>query len=243
MASWDDFKTSISTELARPDIVAALPRDLNKERFANNAVAFLKNADKAITSCGSAQILGVLAQGAILGLDFFNKECYAVPYGNQLQFMKSPTGDIKLVKKYAIRKVRDIDAKVVREGDEFSVTYENDAPSWVFKPNPFSGKEIIGAFAWVRYADGGVLLDTLDKSELEAARSKSKMRNAGAWATFASEMYRKTAIHRVCKKVAIEFENKRQFELFNADTEIITDDRELRDKDIVEEANSQEFTA
>lgn len=56
-------------------------------------------------------------------------------------------------------------------------------------------------------------------------------------------MYRKVAIHRVCKKVTKEFENPTQQEIFDDGTAIVTDDRELRDKDIVEEANSQEFTA
>ena len=241
MASWDAVTTSLSTELAKPETALALPSGFNKERFTQNAVAFLKSADRNVTECGLPQVMSVLKQGAILGLDFMSKECYAVPYGGKLQFMKSPTGDIKLVKKYAIRPVREVDAKVVREGDTFELTYNNDEPSWVFKPKPFSGGEVVGAFAWVRFEDGGILLDTLDRSELDAARSKSKMANTGAWKSFPTEMFRKVALHRVCKKVAIDFENPMQRQLFDADTEITDDAKELRDKDIVEEANARPF--
>ena len=41
----------------------------------------------------------------------------------------------------------------------------------------------------------------------------------------------------------LEFDEAAQQEIFDDGTAIVTDDRELRDKDIVEEANSQEFTA
>lgn len=241
MASWDDFQNALIVRMDEPNTALALPKDLNKSRFALNAVAFLKGANSAVMECGQQQIIGCLMQGAVLGLDFMAKDCYAVPYKGKLEFMTSPTGDIKLVKKYSKRPVKEIDAKLVREGDTFEVTYKDGEPSWVFKPKPFSDAPIIGGFAWVEYQDGGKLLDTLKKSELEAARSQSRASNGSAWAKFPEEMYRKVCIHRICKKVTKEFENPTQQEIFDDGTAIVTDDRELRDKDIVEE-DSQEFT-
>ena len=243
MASWDDFQNALIVRMDEPNTRLALPKDFNKSRFALNAVAFLKGANSAVMECGQQQIISCLMQGATLGLDFMAKDCYAVPYKGKLEFMTSPTGDIKLVKKYSKRPVKEIDAKLVREGDAFEVTYNDGEPSWVFKPKPFSDAPIIGGFAWVEYEDGGKLLDTLTRAELDAARSQSRASNSPAWTKFTNEMFRKVCIHRICKKVTKEFENPTQQEIFDDGTAIVTDDRELRDKDIVEEANSQEFTA
>ena len=241
MASWDDFSTALTTRLEEPQTALALPKEFNKSRFVLNAVSFLKGANSAVIECGQQQIIGCLMQGATLGLDFMAKDCYAVPYKGKLEFMTSPTGDIKLVKRYAKRPVKEIDAKLVREGDTFEVTYNDGVPSWVFKPKPFSDAPIIGGFAWVEYQDGGKLLDTLKKSELDAARSQSRASNGTAWAKFPEEMFRKVCIHRICKKVTKDFETAQQQEIFDNGVAIVTDDRESRDKDIVEEANAQEF--
>lgn len=243
MASWDDFRDELIVRMDEPNTKLALPKDFNKSRFALNAVAFLKGANSAVMECGQQQIISCLMQGATLGLDFMAKDCYAVPYKGKLEFMTSPTGDIKLVKKYSKRPVKEIDAKLVREGDKFEYTCHDGEYSFTYSPKPFSKEPIIGAFAWVEYVDGGMLLDVLDKEELDAARSQSRASNSPAWTKFTTEMYRKVAIHRVCKKVTKEFENPTQREIFDDGTAIVTDDRELRDKDIVEEANSQEFTA
>ena len=243
MASWDDFQNALIVRMDEPNTRLALPKDFNKSRFALNAVAFLKGANSAVMECGQQQIISCLMQGATLGLDFMAKDCYAVPYKGKLEFMTSPTGDIKLVKKYSKRPVKEIDAKLVREGDTFEYTCHDGEYSFTYSPKPFSKEPIIGAFAWVEYVDGGMLLDVLDKEELDAARSQSRASNSPAWTKFTTEMYRKVAIHRVCKRVTKEFENPTQREIFDDGTAIVTDDRELRDKDIVEEANSQEFTA
>ena len=241
MASWDDFQNALIVRMDEPNTALALPKDLNKSRFALNAVAFLKGANSAVMECGQQQIISCLMQGATLGLDFMAKDCYAVPYKGKLEFMTSPTGDIKLVKRYAKRPVKEIDAKLVREGDDFKYTCHNGEYSFTYSPKPFSKEPIIGAFAWVEYVDGGMLLDVLDKEELDAARSQSRASNSPAWTKFTTEMYRKVAIHRVCKKVTKDFETAQQQEIFDNGVAIVTDDRESRDKDIVEEANAQEF--
>lgn len=242
MASWDDFSTALTTRLEEPQTALALPKEFNKSRFVLNAVSFLKGANSAVIECGQQQIISCLMQGATLGLDFMAKDCYAVPYKGKLEFMASPTGDIKLVKKYSKRPVKEIDAKLVREGDKFEYTCHDGEYSFTYSPKPFSKEPIIGAFAWVEYVDGGMLLDVLDKEELDAARSQSRASNSPAWTKFTTEMYRKVAIHRVCKKVTKEFETAQQQEIFDNGVAIVTDDRESRDKDIVEEANAQEFT-
>lgn len=61
----------------------ALPKDFNKARFVQNALALI-NDNPQLQKYNQAQLMGGLMKGAYLGLDFYSKECYLVPYGQQL---------------------------------------------------------------------------------------------------------------------------------------------------------------
>ena len=101
---------------------------------------------------------------------------------------------------------------------------------------------MIGAFAYVKYADGGVLVEYIDKEELDKIKSKSKTSNKGAWVEFPNEMYKKCVIHRLCKGIEINFDKPKQKELFDDDMAIATDPKEIRENDKDENANQQDFT-
>ena len=63
----------------------ALPKDFNKARFVQNALA-LVNENPNIAKYGQQKIMAGLLKGAYLGLDFYSKECYLVPYGTDLNY-------------------------------------------------------------------------------------------------------------------------------------------------------------
>ena len=115
VAQKETFSVALTTQL--DSISDALPTDFNKARFVQNAVALLNDAPD-LQKYGKQQIMLGLMRGAILGLEFYNKECFLVPYGSKLQYQTSYTGSVKLAKKYSIRPIKDIYAKLVREGDE-----------------------------------------------------------------------------------------------------------------------------
>ena len=96
----------------------ALPKDFNRERFIQNSISVL-NDHPELARISPALLVHGLLKGAYLGLDFMNKECYLIQYGNNISFQTDYKGEVKFTKKYSIRKIRDIYAKVVRDGDEF----------------------------------------------------------------------------------------------------------------------------
>lgn len=221
-------------------ISEALPKEFNKARFVQNALSLL-NDKPDLAKYGQAQILAGLTRGALLGLDFFNKEAYLVAYGSQLNYQTSYIGAQKLVKKYSIKPVRNIYAEIVREGDLFESGIEKNQRYVTFKPNPFSTKPVIGAFAVCEFENGDLLVETMNMEELEATRKKSKMGNAGAWKEFTGEMQKKTVIRRLCKKIEIDFENPEQQRIFEADTDIETEPSKIRDAQVEQSANSVDF--
>ena len=236
--SWTDL---LSNKIGT--IEDALPENFNRARFVQNAIAVVAD-NKEIQKYSQEQILSGLVKGAILGVDFMNKEAYLIPYGDRLQFQLDYRGVEKVAKKYSIRPIKEIVANVVREGDDFSYKIVDNNPVINFAPQPFNDGAIKGAFAYVIFKDGGVLVDTMSLKELENTRSHSKMGKTGAWRDFTSSMYIKTVIRRLMKQVEIDMENPTQREIFDNDEAVITEPQDIIDvtqAEISENANQIPF--
>lgn len=218
----------------------ALPKDFNKQRFVQNALALIHDTPKLMEYKQSEVMTGLL-KGAYLGLDFYSKECYLIPYGDQLNYQTDYRGAKKLAKKYSIRPIKDIYAKLVREGDEFEEVIINGEQGINFKPKAFNDGKIIGAFAVCLYQDGGLIYDTMSLADLENTRKSSKASNSPAWKNFTGEMYKKTVLHRLCKHIELDFENPTQQTAFMAGMEIETDTEKIVEAEIAENANSVQF--
>lgn len=238
VAAKESFSSALTTHL--DGMSAALPKDFNKARFVTNAIALL-NDNPDLQKYGAKQIMSGLAKGAVLGLDFFSKEAYLVPYGTKLNYQTSYTGSVKLAKKYSIRPIKDIYAKVVREGDDFEESFVNGVETITFRPKPFNSGQIIGAFALCLFEDGGIQSDTMSLDELENTRKHSKAKNSMAWNDFTSEMYKKTVLRRLCKHIEIDFENTDQREYFDEEMAVETDPKIIADIEIAENANKEAF--
>lgn len=218
----------------------ALPKDFNKSRFVQNALALI-NDNPQLQKYNQSQLIAGLLKGAYLGLDFYSKECYLVPYGNQLNYQTDYRGAKKLAKKYSIRPIKDIYAKLVREGDLFEETIENGEQTFNFKPKAFNDGKVIGAFAVVLYKDGGMSYETMSLADLENTRSASKAANSPAWKKFTGEMYKKTVLHRLCKHIELDFENPTQQTTFYSGVEIETNVEDEVKTEIEENANTVDF--
>lgn len=221
----------------------ALPKDLNVARFVQNGVALMnsnKDLQEYARQNGTAQIMAGMIRAAYLGLDFMNKEAHLVKYGNDLSFTPDYRGVEKLVKKYSQRPAKDVFAKLVRQGDEFSEGVVNNEPCVNFTPIPFNNAPIVGAFAVVLFKDGGVQVDSMSLEELENTRNSSKAKNGPAWTRFTGEMYKKTVLHRLCKHITLDFESVEQQNAFYEESEIETDMKEITKTDI-EQTASEDF--
>ena len=218
----------------------ALPKDFNKARFVQNALS-LMNDNPDLAKYGQPQLIAGLMKGAFLGLDFYSKEAYLIPYGSKLNYQTDYRGEMKLAKKYSIRPIKNIYSEIVREGDTFETGVENNQRYVTYKPLPFNGGKIVGAFAVVEYEDGGIGVETMSLAELETTRKKSKASNSMAWKDFTTSMYRKTVIRRLCKYIERDFENAQQQSIYESEMEIETDVREIAKSEIEENANTEEF--
>lgn len=232
------FSVMLSEKL--DSVSDALPKDFNKARFVQNSLALL-NESEQLRKYKPTQIMSGLLKGAYLGLDFFNKECYLVPYGEQLNYQTDYRGAKKLAKKYSIRPIKDIYAKLIRKGDIFEESINNGEKVFYFKPIALNDSDIIGAFAVVLYKDGGVDYDVMTLAELENTRNHSKASNSPAWKNFTGEMYKKTVLHRLCKQIELDFENPTQRNTFISGMEVETDIAQDVAYEISQNANTEEL--
>lgn len=196
------------------DKAEAMPKGFNKTRFIQNCMTVLQDT-KGIENCDPVSVARTMLKGAFLGLDFFNRECYAIPYGNTVQFQTDYKGEVKLAKKYSVRPVKDIYAKLVREGDEFIEEIRDGQQTIHFRPQPFNNGKILGAFAVALFTDGGMMYETMSSEEIEEVRKNySKQPNGPAWTKSQGEMYKKTVLRRLCKNIELDFDTIEQAQAF-----------------------------
>ena len=211
----------------------AMPKDFNPTRFLQNCMTVLQDT-KEIEKCQPISIARTLLKGAFLGLDFFQKECYAIPYGNSLQFQTDYKGETKMAKKYSIRPILDIYAKVVREDDIFKESIVGGKQIINFNPVPFSNKPIVGAFAIVLYKDGGMEYDTMSTEQIESVKENYSKKGyktgeySKAWVISTGEMYKKTVLRRLTKKIEKDFDSIEQAQAYeeSSDTEFKKEEKQ-----------------
>lgn len=197
--------------------MGAMPDGFNKDRFILNCITLIRDMlkDKKkrenLNGISADSIALCMIKGAFLGLDFLSGECYAIPYGGEMNFQTDYKGEIKVCKKHSIQPIKDIFAKIVREGDLYDEGVEDGKQKLVFKPLPFNNGKIIGAFAIVTYTDGSMLYESMSADEIEGVRQNySKAKDSDAWKKSSGEMYRKTVIRRLSKYIDKDFEKVEQ---------------------------------
>jgi len=220
----------------------AMPKDFNQTRFLQNCMTVLQDT-KEIEKCQPVSIARTLLKGAFLGLDFFQRECYAIPYGNSLTFQTDYKGETKMAKKYSIRRIKDIYAKVVRDGDFFEEEIREGQQIVNFKPLSFSNKEIVGAFAIVLYIDGGMEYETMSTEQIEGIRNNfSKMKNGLMWSKTPEEAYKKTVLRRLTKKIEKDFASIEQGKAYeeSSDMEFKKNEEQAKRKSVPDILYKQE---
>ena len=191
----------------------AMPPGFYQQRFALNCITVIRDMMKDnkkkenLMTVDINSIVLCMIKGAYLGLDFLNGECYAIPYKGEMKFQTDYKGEIKVCKRFSDDPIKDIYAKVVREGDVYDEGVNGGIQQINFKPVPFSNKDIIGAFAVVVYADGTIKYDSMSVAEIEHTKTTySKAANSQAWRDSFGEMCKKTVIRRLSKLIDLNLD-------------------------------------
>ncbi|GIC72680.1 recombinase RecT [Limosilactobacillus fermentum] len=154
----------------------------------------------ALTVCSQSSIANALLDMAIQGLSPAKNQCYFIVYDNELQMQRSYFGTIAALKRLA--SIEDIDAQVVHRGDKFEIGADEIGHIVVTKFEPsFTNldKELIGAFAFIKLANGRVDYTVMTKAQIDTSWAQSRNRQNNVQKKFSDEMAKRTVLNRAAK--------------------------------------------
>ncbi len=147
-------------------------------------------------------------------------EAYLIPYKNVCTLIIGYRGLMKLARRSG--EIRTIQAEVVREGDEFHWRLGVD-PTLVHIPKSDTDAPMTHAWALAKFNDGSFQFTVMRATEVEKIRSRSMAGNNGPWKTDTAEMWKKTALRRLCKMLPLTAEVSMAVQQTD-ETEFNTDD-------------------
>lgn len=199
-----DITDQVSNRISQlQDDGLALPKDYNPQNALKAAWFKLQQTKDrsnrpALQVCTRASIANALLDMVTQGLSPAKTQCYFIVYGNEVQLQRSYFGTIAAVKR--LSSVKDIDAQVVHQGDEFAIGADELGRIKVTKFVPkFENldKPIKGAFAFIELADGRVDYTVMTQKQIQTSWGQSRQHNVQQ--KFADEMAKRTVINRAAK--------------------------------------------
>lgn len=203
----------------REDVVKTLPRGVDPDHFISVALQAVTRQSKLL-ECTPGSIVKALRDAAELGLEpsGLMGQAYLVPYKNEARLLPGYRGLIDLAMRSGL--VQTIEARVVRERDDFDFEYGTNqhirhrpyinltgerGEEWVdergeTRPGKLlDAGDYVAAFARAVLTSGVETFDVMSIAEVNAIRARSQSGSSGPWQTDYAEMARKTIAKRLLK--------------------------------------------
>ena len=197
-----------------PRISAVMPKHMSSERMFQLAMSCYNQTPK-LNQCSPQSVLSCLMKCSALGLEPSAVDglgrAYILPFFNkntgsyEATFLIGYKGEIDLARRSG--QIKDISARVVREGDEFEYEYGlTECLRHVPSTEPVDGRPITHVYMVAHFKDGGHYIDVMSKEEVEEVRKRSKSPNNGPWKSDWPAMARKTVIRRAFPYLPVSVE-------------------------------------
>lgn len=202
-------------ERSWPRIAAVIGNNLSPQRLYQMYVSTI-NREPQLANCGVESVLSCFMKCAALGLEPSNVDglgrAYILPYGNknyrtgqkEATLIIGYKGMIDLARRSG--QIRDISARAVHEGDEFTYSYGlNEDLRHVPCAKP--GK-LTHVYMIANFKDGGHYFQVMNADEIEAAakRSPSYGKAVSPWKSDYEAMAKKTVIRRAFPYLPVSVE-------------------------------------
>lgn len=213
LQKFQSVATLLQSDSVQSAIARALPKHMTAERMIRVAMTALQKTPK-LAECDQRSLVNALVQASELGLEPNTPlgEAYLIPYWNgttkrtEAQLMPGYRGLIKLARQS--EKIDGIYAELVFEKDFFSVELGLEK-NLQHRPDLNSDDRgaMIGAYAVAKFKDGYTDFEYMNSAEIEKIRKRSKSGDNGPWKTDTGEMWRKTTIRRLTKRLPLSVED------------------------------------
>jgi recombination protein RecT len=196
LAPLDVMRSTIAA--LAPEFKAALPPQIPVERFIRTIITTLQmNPD--LLAADRKSVLATCMRAAQDGLLLDGREAAAVMYGSKCQYLPMVGGILKKMRNSG--DIASVDAQTVYQNDYF--LYELGLePKLVHRPI-ITGERgpSICWYAVVKTKDGGIIIEVMNKADIEKVRKVSKAKSEQSpWSTWYEEMAEKTVLKRISKR-------------------------------------------
>ena len=209
-------------------LASAMPKHVTPDRLIKTMlVAVNRNPD--LLQCTQASVVETISRAAELGLDLSGTlgEAYPVPFNNRIKangqevwvkqciLIIGYRGLAKLARQSG--EIQQIDADIVCVNDEFEFQKGTDFKLRFVPRLKGDRGEVVGAYAVVKFKDGGMQADFMPAEDIDKVRRRSKSGAAkdgspmGAWKTDWPEMAKKTVFRRLAKWLPLSVEKAGAF--------------------------------
>lgn len=224
-----NLKALLSSDKVKSALKEVLPKHVTADRLVKVVLSCAARTPK-ILECDQTSVLRAVMQSAELGLEIGGLlgEAYLVPFKRkwkdgsgrgreqqEAQCIIGYQGLMKLARQSG--EVASIYANVVYENDRHEVDKGNNIvkhwPELRGEPG-----EALFVYAVAILKSGERVLEVMTRRQVNNIRAKSKASDNGPWVTDTDEMWRKTALRRLCKYVPRSAELTRALEQDIIDT-------------------------
>lgn len=194
-------------EKCKPQITMALPKHLTPDRMTRIVMTSVQRTPKLL-DCEPKSLMSAVIECSQLGLmpDGILGHAYLIPYGKTVQLIPGYKGLIDLARRSG--QISSISSRIVYENDDFSFSYGLDE-ELKHKPTDSDRGKMKYAYAVARFKDGGVAFEVLNEKDILDVKKSSKAASSGPWVTHPAEMWKKTAIRKLCKYLPLSPEMQR----------------------------------
>jgi recombination protein RecT len=209
-----DFKAQLARALPN-----AMTSGLSADRMVRLAITMLRR-NEALQKCTPLSIMACVVEIAQLGLEPEGVlgHAYMVPFGDQCTLIVGYRGFIHLM--YQSGVVTEVSSEIVRKADKFQRVLGTErqlvhVPAAI--PEKDDERNWIGAYAVARFLGSATpAFEYLERVKIYQARARSRgyqkyMKDGKStpWVTDAEEMWKKTPVRRLAKRMPTSTSDKR----------------------------------
>lgn len=188
---------TLTSQQMQDKFKAALPAHISVEKFTRVTTTALNNNPKLL-QCDRGSLFTACVAAAQDGLLPDNKEAALVQFGSKVAYMPMVGGVLKKVRNSG--ELKSLSANVVYEKDEFTYYVDENGEHFRHAPTLIGDRgKAVGVYAQAITTGGGVYFEFMSEADVKQVQGVAKSSNI--WKQWAGEMWKKTAIRRLSKKL------------------------------------------
>ncbi len=179
-------------------IQAALPRNVDMQRFARIVLTALNSSD-ALQRCSQQSVLKACLQAAQDGLLPDGREGAIVPFKGEAVWQPMVWGLVKLVRQSG--ELLDMGSEIIRSADKFERWVDESGPHFRHEPNLAGEGDPLAVYAYARTKDGGFYIEVIGWKEILKFKALSAAGSKGPWGDWTDQMAKVRAVKRLCRRL------------------------------------------